>query len=164
MLRQARFCAWPPLVLSLRPYAYRRCLPLRTLTSLCRSASLLRTSTSGIALSTGRSFGNGFLYGRGQYFLLLVCLLIILSFSSHASCPEVFSRTMLTNMFLEVASVVCYGVQVAVTSFSSSLAGQVTVAILFEILRCSCLLGFSVQLSFGVATSRICIRPRRPLV
>ena len=83
---------------------------------------------------------------------------------THASCPEVFSRTMTTNMFLEVASVVCHGVQVAVTSFSSSLAGKVAVAILFEILRCSCLLGFSVQLSFGVATLRICIRPRRPLV
>ena len=66
-------------------------------------------------------------------------------------------------MFLEVASVVCYGVQVAVTLFSSSLSGKVAVAILFEILRCSCLLGFSIQLSFGVATSRICIRPRRPL-
>ena len=47
------------------------------------------------------------------------------------SCPEVFSRTMMTNMFLEVASVVCYGVHVAVTSFSSSLAGKVVVAILF---------------------------------
>ena len=71
------------------------------------------------------------------------------------SCPEVFYRTMMTNMFLEVASVVCYGVHVAVTSFSSSLAGKVAVAILFEILRCSCLLGFSVQLSFGVATLRV---------
>ena len=29
----------------------------------------------------------------------------------------------------------------AVTSFSSSLAGKVAVAILFEILRCSCLIG-----------------------
>ena len=75
-----------------------------------------------------------------------------------------FSRNMTTNMFLEIASVVCYGVQVAVTSFSSSLAGKVAVAILFEILRCSCLLRFSVQLFFGVATLRICIRPRRPLV
>ena len=32
-----------PLVLSFRSCAYRRCLPLRTLTSLCRSAFLLRT-------------------------------------------------------------------------------------------------------------------------
>ena len=48
--------------------------------------------------------------------------------------------------------------------FPSSLAGKVAVAILWEILRCSCLLGCSVQLSFGVATLRICIRPRRPLV
>ena len=55
---------------------------------------------------------------------------------------------------------VCYGVHV----FPSSLSGKVAVAILFEILRCSCLLGFSVQLSFGVATLRICIKPRRPLV
>ena len=50
------------------------------------------------------------------------------------------------------------------TSFPSSLAGKVAVAILFEILRCSCLLGCSFQLSFGVATLRVCIRPRRPLV
>ena len=40
-----------------------------------------------------------------------------------------------------------------------SLDGKVAVAILFEILRCGCLLGFSVQLSFGVASG-----PRRPLV
>ena len=69
---------------------------------------------------------------------------------------------MTTNMFLEVASVVCYGVHLAVTSFSSSLACKVAsrvnfVAILFEILRCSCLLGRSGQLSFGIATLRICI-------
>ena len=31
-------------------------------------------------------------------------------------------------------------------------------------LGCSCLLRRSVQLSFGVATVRICIRPRRPIV
>ena len=48
--------------------------------------------------------------------------------------------------------------------FPSSLAGKVAVAILFEILGSSCLLGCSVQLSFGVATLRICIRPCRPLV
>ena len=50
---------------------------------------------------------------------------------------------------------VCCGVHVAVTSFPSLLAGKVAVAILFEILRCSCLLGCSVQLSFCVATLRI---------
>ena len=33
LLRPARFCAWSPLVLSVQPGAYRRCLPLRTLTS-----------------------------------------------------------------------------------------------------------------------------------
>ena len=59
---------------------------------------------------------------------------------------------------------VCYGVQVAVTSFSSLLADKVAVAILCEFLGCSCLLGFRFQLSFGVATLRICIRPRRPLM
>ena len=71
LLRQARFCAWPPLVLSLRPYAYRRCLPLRTLTSLCLSASLLRTSTMVI-------FGNGFWYCRA--FSTFSLLFFFLSF------------------------------------------------------------------------------------
>ena len=37
-------------------------------------------------------------------------------------------------------------------------------AILFEILGCSCLLGCSVPLSFGVAALRICIRSRRSIV
>ena len=65
--------------------------------------------------------------------------------TTNASFLEVASRTMTTNMCLEVA-----GVHVAVTSFSSSLAGKVAsrvnfVAMLFEILRCSCLLGHSVH-------------------
>ena len=59
---------------------------------------------------------------------------------------------------------VCYGVHVAVASVSSSLPGKVAVAILVEILRCSCLFGFGVQLSFGVETLRVCNWPRRPLV
>ena len=97
--------------------------------------------------------GFGWVVLSGPFmFLILLCSsslsfrLSLLSSTpvTHASRPEVFSRTMTTNMFLEVASVVCYGVQVAVTSFSSSLSGKVAVAILFEILRCSCLLGFSV--------------------
>ena len=79
------------------------------------------------------------------------------------SCPEVFYRTMMTNMFLEVASVVCYGVHVAVTSFSSSLAGKVAVAILFDILlvgiqcstflRCCNVEGLSVTFGFCQAPS-----------
>ena len=44
---------------------------------------------------------------------------------------ECFYRTMMTNTFLEVASVVCKRVHVAVTSLSSSLAGKVAVAVLF---------------------------------
>ena len=124
-------------------------------------------------MSTGRLFGTGFWYGRGFsifsllfylffFFIFLVPFVIIeltdpysVNPVTNASYPEVFSRTMTTNMFLEVASVVCYGVHVAVTSFSSSLAGKVAsrvnfVALLFEILRCSCLLRRSVQLSFGM--------------
>ena len=55
-----------------------------------------------------------------------------------ASFPEVFSRTMTTNVFLEVAFVVRYGVHVAVASFSSVACWQggfprEFVAMLFEI-------------------------------
>ena len=98
LLRQARFCAWSPLVLSLRPYAYRRCLPLRTLTSLCRSASLLRTSTLEISLSTGRLFGNGFWYGRGFRFRFHATLQRV------TKCDADFRKNLYVNVALIVVN------------------------------------------------------------
>ena len=69
LLRQARFCSCPPLVLSLRPCAYRRCLPVTyaylTLPERFSSQDSSTSSILGISLSRGRLFGNGLWCSRG---------------------------------------------------------------------------------------------------
>ena len=90
LLRQARFCAWFPLVLSFRSCAYRRCLPLRTLTSLGRGAFFSQDCSSsftfGFPRSTGRLFGNRLWRGRRFSTYSFVIYIFYLSISFPPLC------------------------------------------------------------------------------
>ena len=98
LLRQARFCAWPRLVLSLRPCAYRRCLPLRTLTSLCRSAfpsqDSSSSSTLGISLRQGSLVWERLVVQPWLQYILFYCLSFLSFYLFPVPPSSVFSVPM----------------------------------------------------------------------